>query len=288
MSEPRLDDAVHDALCSLEDSALDSPDVLLWLGTGAGTLGGSLRRSRRLELHTIEGVPEPWADAELHSGDFGGTRVWLLDDAPGELEFGGGNHGAPAWERAFPAWLAAQAGAHICVHTSAAMTLDVDDAPELGTLAVASDHVNLSGRTPLLGLGQSRLGPLFPDQSRLHHEGLRRLALERARAGGIPLSEVVAACILGPTLTTPAERRWLSTSGAHVAAQGLAEPLIGCAHAGMAVLELIAVIDDGEHPVLMPELVQRAERCAPALEDLIAALAGDLAEVAKALEEEQG
>ena len=126
----------------------------------------------------------------------------------------------------------------------------------------------------------------FPDQSQLHHAGLRLRARDHARRQGIPLSETTAACLIGPSLATPAELAWLKTTGAGVAVQGLADPLIAAAHAGLATLALVALTDSGDEPLRMAELVDRAEACAPALEDLIVALAPDLAEVARELEQE--
>jgi hypothetical protein len=68
--------------------------------------------------------------------------------------------------------------------------------------------------------------------------------------------------------------------------QGLAGPLIAGAHAGLPALVLVAITDSGEEPLRMAQLVDRAEACAPALEDLVQALVPDLVEVARDLEDE--
>lgn len=283
-----LDASVFPAARSLKDRGLRDPNVLFFMGTGVGTLPGTLRSSARVPLSGIEGIPHAWRGSVIHGGDLRGASVWLLDDAPEEIESGaGGGPEAPEWERAFPCWLAAAMGASLCVHTSAGVTLRPEEgALPVGALAVLSDHMNLSGRTPLRGLGETRLGPLFPDQTTLHHAGLRHKALQRAKVSGVPARSAIAACTIGPTTSTAAEIAWLATTGADVVVQGLADPLIACAHAGLAALAIVAVTDSGDRPLRMEELVARAEACAPGLEDLLTGIAPDVAEAALELAEE--
>jgi purine-nucleoside phosphorylase len=181
-----------------------------------------------------------------------------------------------------PVWLAAAAGALACVHTSAGSALGVQP-PRVPCQGVLRDHVNFSGATPLLGLGESRLGPLFPDLSHLHHAGLRAAALERAEALGIPAWEAIAACTLGPALETRAERAMLAHLGADVSVPDLATPLLAAGHAGLAVLALVAVTDAHADGADVRSVLQAASVLQPALEDLLLALGPDLAETAARL-----
>lgn len=287
MPQHHLDDAVYPAAAALRELGLPVPRVLLLAGTGVGTLPSSLTDARSVDLADLPGAPTIWQEGLLHTGRMGSCSIWMLEDAPGDIEFGeGGGPGRPAWERAWPVWLGAASGAEVLLLTCAGVALGsaAKGAPEPGSLAVLTDHINLSGRTPLLGLGETRLGPLFPDQSQLHHQGLRSRALAHSARLGITCSEAVAACLVGPSLATPAELRWLETTGSQLAVQGLADPLIAAAHAGLATLALAAVADAAEAPLRMAELIQRAETCAPALEDLIQNLEADLTAVAQELE----
>lgn len=284
MPPATLDHSVDAALAALQAQPFQKPAILYLLGTGLGTLPGALSGEREISLGELPGVPAAWSAAHLLAGELGGARVWLLEDAPGLLESGEGDAGAQPWHRAYPVWLAAAAGASVCVITAAGGSV-TEDLP-CGELAVLADHLNLSGTTPLEGLGETRLGPLFPDQSKLHHQGLRRLALEHARAQGLALSERVCACVARPALVTPAERRWIAASGGDLFVQGLADPLLACAHSGLVVLALVAVTDDGDGPLRIAELVARSEACAPALDEMLARLSASVAEVARELEED--
>ncbi len=285
MSGCKLDEAVGTAAAELGSRPLPRPDALLFLGTGLGMLPAKLSRSTRVQLGRVGGVPKPWRDTVLHVGFLGETPVWLMEDAPGAPEHGGNDtHGEQPWVRAFPCWLAAAAGAPVCVHTSAGLALESRANPVRPlSLALVRDHMNLSGRTPLIGLGESKLGPLFPDQSRLHLESLRKVALARGQKLGVPVVEAVVACTLGPALETPAERMFWARAGADVAVQGLAMPLLAAAHSGLAMLAIVCVTDSGEAIDDVGALVRNADKMAPALEDLIASLAPELAKAANEL-----
>jgi len=283
MSPTALDESVYPASKELRGRGAPDPDVLLLMATGVGLLPSSFHAQWQLPLESVAGVPRAWRGLTLSAAESNGATFWFLDDAPGEADFPGGETTAPGpepWMRAFPAWLAACSGATLCVHTSAGTRLGPTAAEDRGRIGLVRDHINLSGRTPLAGLGESRLGPLFPDQSRLHHPGLRRLALQHAERLGLRPLEGVAACTAGPALETPAERAYYHRAGADFAVQGLADPLIALAHSSLSCLSLVALIGAGDDAPDVAGIVESATEVAPALEDLLRELAPDLAKVA--------
>jgi len=291
MNQAPIDRAVQEAAEAFALTDLATPDVLVLAATGLGALPGRLEDVRELRLDALPGVPASWRHLTVQSGRRGEHGILLWTDAPGEPELGGAPTSAePAWVRGFPCWLAAAVGARVLVHVSAGSALPVADAERrlaAGELALVSDHINLSGRSPLVGLGESRLGPLFPDQSTLHNRFLRERALALAAEHGLGVKPAVAACTLGPTVETPAERAWLATTGANVAVQGLANPLIAAAHAALATLAIVAVVDDGTGRLDLPGILARADRLAPAIDDLVGALLPDLGRVARELDSEE-
>lgn len=281
--EHALDAAVRSTLAGLAD--LPAPRALFLLGTGAGLLPLRLAEPKRAKLGAIPGAPASWRGAQVHAGRLGELSCWIVEDAPGPPDRGGQPaEDEPAWVRGFPCWLAAAAGAAVLVHTSAGSSL-VDAIPP-ASLAVVSDHLNLSGRTPLVGLSASKLGPLFPDLVRLHHASLRARAVAIGGELGLALHEAVAVATPGPALETPAERRFYARAGGEVAVQDLEGPLLAAAHAGLAVLAVVCVTDRGEGEVDLGRIVAAAERLAPGLEDLLLRLAPGIARAAVELEVE--
>jgi purine-nucleoside phosphorylase len=272
-ADSALDAAVFAAQADLLAREVLQPTALFLLGTGLGILPTRLAGGRRLPLEKIEGVPHPWRDKLLHHGHFNGLAVWLLEDAPGDA-----HEGDPPWLEPFPVWLAAAAGAATLVLTTAGHALPRGEAAGLttGSIAVLADHINLSGSSPLVALGESRLGPMFPDQSLVHDRVLRRSALLLCERLGLSAREAVAACTLGPALDTPAERRWFANAGADVAVQHIAAPLLAAAHAGLGVLGLVAVTHSGDEPVDIGRIAATSSAVAPAVDDLLWNLADEV------------
>ncbi len=275
-SRSPLDEAVGAICRRLAERSVPPPQALFLMATGASLFAERLSHGVEVELGSLGGFGAPWDEEVLHAGRLGGLDAWLLSDVSGEPVV----DARAAWTRGLPLWVAAAQGACVCVHTSAGSALAPEDRERphvpLGGFAVVRDHLNLSGETPLRGLGDSDLGPLFPDLSLLHHLGLRRAALEHAEKLGLPAAEAIAACTPGPALETPAERRMLARAGADVAVQSLAVPLLAAAHAGLAVLAIVAVVDADGAPTDVARLVELAAQAEPSLEDLLLELTEDL------------
>lgn len=79
-----------------------------------------------------------------------------------------------------------------------------------GDLMAITDHLNLTGRTPLEGPLEQGFGPRFPDQSAVWSQPLRQILLQVDGS----LRTGVYAGLLGPSYETPAEIRMLATMGA--------------------------------------------------------------------------
>jgi purine-nucleoside phosphorylase len=77
-----------------------------------------------------------------------------------------------------------------------------------GDWMMLSDHINMTGHTPLRG------GANFFDMSEVYSKKLRAIFRSHATVLGIPLHEGVYAAMPGPQYETPAEIRMLRTIGA--------------------------------------------------------------------------
>lgn len=209
---------------------------------------------------------------------------WLVEDP--SLDAPVDPDSAP-FERGFFAWLAAQAGARILVHTAAG-GLVLESELETGDLCLVRDYLNLSGSSPLLGIGDSKLGPLFPDLTRLFSPSLLNTASRCAEALGVTATSAVIAATPPVSLATTAERGWFKTAGAEAWVQGIAGPFLAAAHAGLEVLSVIALIgaEGGPCGTDVPSMLMASEAVAPGLDALIAALAVPAAEAALAVAEE--
>lgn len=263
-----LDDAVTRAVSHAAKLKLEAPSALFLLATGAERFADGLDQPRRVPLENLAGVPGCWSGLDLFAARVDDSVIWCIEDAPAYSRASTG----PAWTRAFPVWWAAACGAEALIHSSAGTFLQ----GEAGGLAYLTDHINLSGSTPLEGLGESRLGPLFPDQTRVHDERLAALAQELAEAAGDQLVGAVAACVHGPSVSTRAELWWQRSAGANLSVQDVAAPLVAAAHAGIPTLAVCAMTDTLDAQRELATLVAATVAQAPSLDRLLHGLAREL------------
>jgi purine nucleoside phosphorylase len=67
----------------------------------------------------------------------------------------------------------------------------INEGLKQGQLVLIADHINLSGRNPVVGANDDRLGPRFFDMSEGYSARLRELAHEAARSMEFRLDEGV-------------------------------------------------------------------------------------------------
>lgn len=127
------------------------------------------------------------------------------------------------------------AGCRVVVLTNAAGGLR--DGFSVGQPVLISDHINLTGSSPLTGRNDESHGPRFPDLSDTWSGRLRALALEVQPS----LEEGVYAGVTGPQYETPAEIRMLQALGADLVGMSTVHEAIAAAHLGAEVLGLSLV-----------------------------------------------
>ncbi|MHC4892666.1 MAG: phosphorylase family protein [Planctomycetota bacterium] len=274
-AEPQtLDPTIEEAVGDLLDLQLPEPAVLLMAGIGGGLLPERLGDAD--EAHFPSGAHfGPWSGARIVHGKLRDMSMWIIDDVGIDAPF----EPTRPWIHSLPIWVASNLGARLLLHTSAGASLRPETPLCAGGLALVTDHLNLSGQSPLTGLGESRYGPLFPDQTRLHDPALHLVLHRAAQDRGITLHDATAACTTGPSLETPAEQAWYAQAGADISVQGLALPLIGAAHAGIGVGALVTVVQDRGEEADLREILERAEKLAPAIEDLLLGAAPGVVEL---------
>lgn len=118
---------------------------------------------------------------------------------------------------------AAAAGARTIVLTNAAGAIRPDYA--IGQPVLISDHINLTGRSPLVG-------PRFVDLTNVYSPQLRALAQREDPS----LAEGVYACFPGPQYETPAEIRMAGVLGADLVGMSTVPEAIAAREAGLDVL----------------------------------------------------
>ena len=109
-----------------------------------------------------------------------------------------------------------------------------------GDLMLIADHINLTGRNPLLGPvwpGEER----FPDMSDPYGKVLRRIVAETALELGVALEPGVYAAVLGPSYETPAEIRMLARLGADAVGMSTVPEVIVARALGLEVVGISCI-----------------------------------------------
>lgn len=166
---------------------------------------------------------------------------------------------------------AVRAGCRAVVLTNAAGGLRPGMWP--GQPVLVADHVNLTGRTPLLGPNDDRLGPRFPDMSAAYSPRLRALAKEADPT----LEEAVYGGFLGPTYETPAEVRMARTLGADLVGMSTVLEAIAAVHAGAELLAVSLVTnlaaglseDLLDHDDVLAVAAESADRMGSLIADIV-------------------
>jgi len=179
-----------------------------------------------------------------------------------------------------PVLLMGRLGASRVLITNAAGGVNVDYPP--GTLMVISDHLNLTGRSPLIGPNDDAIGTRFPDLVDVYSERLRTLMHQAAADVGIRVEEGVYAGLLGPTYETPAEVRMLRTLGADAVGMSTVLEAIMARWAGLEVVGVSLVTNPGAgvtgEPLSHDEVLEVAAEAGPRFTSLVRRFIGLLEE----------
>jgi len=130
-----------------------------------------------------------------------------------------------------PVLLMGRLGAKVVVLTNAAGGMRPGWGP--GTMMVISDHLNLTGRSPLLGPNDDEVGARFPDLVDAWDPQLRMLLVRAAVLEDQMMVEGVYAGLLGPNYETPAEVRMLHSIGADAVGMSTVMEAIAARWAGL-------------------------------------------------------
>lgn len=173
------------------------------LGSGLSSLTEGVHAEQRISYSEFRDLPRP--SVAGHAGEFvlgkiGETHVIF---AQGRVHLYEG-HLASAVTAGIR--ILGAAGIKRVILTNAAGTANPEFEP--GSWMLISDHLNLTGTTPLLGQ------PEFLDMTETYSVPWRERFAEAARTAGVTLRAGVYAGLLGPQYETPAEVRMLRLLGA--------------------------------------------------------------------------
>jgi purine-nucleoside phosphorylase len=226
--------AVQAANRLAEITGVDTHDVALVLGSGWAPAADELGETVvELAMSDLPGFPDTTV-----AGQSSAVRSIAVGDRR-MLAFLGRVHayeGHPIATVVHGVRTAVIAGCQVVVLTNAAGGLH--DGMYVGQPVLISDHLNLTGRSPLTGAAPPETFPSrFVDLTDLYSARLRRLAHSVEPA----LTEGVYAALPGPHYETPSEIRMLRGLGADLVGMSTALEAIAGRHLGAEILAMSLV-----------------------------------------------
>ena len=219
-------DAVAAADAIAHASGRPTHDATLVLGSGWSEVVAGLAdpgTAVTIPVSELPGFAAPSAAGHR------GTVTSCLVDGVALLSIAGRTHlyeGRGPEPVVHPAHVAAATGSRVLVLTNAAGGLR--DGLAVGDLVLIRDHLNLTGRSPLVG-------PLFVDLVDAYRPALRAAAADAIAAVGTRPGEGVYAAMPGPQYETPAEIGMLRTLGADLVGMSTVPETIAARGLGLDV-----------------------------------------------------
>ncbi|MDZ7700025.1 MAG: purine-nucleoside phosphorylase [Deltaproteobacteria bacterium] len=247
------------------------PEFGMITGTG---LGGLTEQMEKTVYMPYEDIPNFLSSTtEGHHGRLaiGAIRDRSVMAMEGRLHLYEGY--SPA-DVTFPVRVMAMLGVKTLLISSAAGGLN--PLFQKGDLMVVTDHINFQGINPLRGPNLDHFGPRFPDMTGVYDKTLITLTRDTALQLRIPIREGVYAGVLGPSLETPAETRFLRMAGADaVGMSTVAEATVGV-HCSLRILAIVVITNKNLPDCMEPTTLDEVVAVAGQSGEVLATLWGEL------------
>ncbi|TLP46014.1 purine-nucleoside phosphorylase [Cohaesibacter sp. CAU 1516] len=227
----------HDAAQRILDKIKGPIEVGMVLGSGLGTLADEVENAVRFPYHELPGFPVSSVSShasELVVGTLMGVKVAIL---AGRAHFY--ERGDATIMKQPLATLKALGCDHILL-TNAAGSLREEIAP--GELMLIDDHINWSGRSPLIGV---ETDDRFVGLTEAYDAQLRSNLTVAAASASVDLKSGVYAWFSGPNFETPAEIRAVRMLGADAVGMSTVPEVILARWMGMRVAAISTITNYG-------------------------------------------
>ena len=261
-------ESINQAVEFIEAKMDFKPDILLILGSGLGVLAEEISDKKVLKYEDIPNFPV--STVEGHAGQFvfgklEGKKVVAMQ---GRFHY---YEGYSMQEIALPIRVMYKLGARKLIVTNAAGGINRNFKP--GNFMIIQDHINLMGDNPLKGENIEEFGPRFPDMSEVYNKQLRELAENVALENKINTVKGVYCGLSGPSYETPAEIRYLRSSGGDAVGMSTVPETITANHMGMDILGISCITNMAAGVLPKPldhkEVMEIAEKVKPKFSKLI-------------------
>ena len=212
------------------------PQIGIILGTGLNDLAAAVEQSIEIPYNEIPGFVKstaPSHQGKLIAGYISDMPLLMLQ---GRFHF---YEGYNMQEVTYPIRIFKLLGVKYLFVTNAAGSLNPAMKP--GSLVMLSDHINMMGTNPLIGLNMDDFGERFPSMHEPYSLILQDIARSFSKSNNIDLYEGVYCAVTGPSLETKAECKLFASLGADLVGMSTVPEVIVAKHSNMDVLAISVV-----------------------------------------------
>lgn len=221
---------IQNATEYIQSKTTIKPAVGIILGSGLGVYVDQIENQTVIPYEEIPGFHKTTVEGHqgrLIIGQVKGVNVAVLQGRYHAYE------GHSLEDVVLPTRVLSLLGAEIMILTNASGGINHNYIP--GDLVYIKDHINMSGKNPLVGPNIAELGPRFPDMTQAYDLELISMIEKGAKNLGFNILGGVYASVLGPTYETPAEINMLRVLGADLVGMSTVPESIAANHLGMRV-----------------------------------------------------
>ena len=251
------------------------PKIGLILGSGWGKAVTAMTEKCIVPYAELEGMPV--CGVEGHAGNF---VFGYLEGVPVAAVQGRFHlyEGRPMEEVVLPVRVLHALGVRDLLLTNAAG--GVNETYSVGDLMILSDHINFTGRNPLLGVKATSENPIFVDMTHVYDDKWSETIAAKCAEAGIRAHRGVYMQVLGPSYETPAEVRAYRTLGADAAGMSTAVEAICARYLKMRVAAVSCITNQAAgcggteitHAEVLEIAKKNEERFGELLKKIVAAL----------------
>ncbi len=237
------------------------PEIGLVLGSGWGDFADHVAGAVTIPYSEVPGFPE--ASVKGHAGQWvfgevGGKQIAVMN---GRFHY---YEGHDMKTLTLPIRVMQALGVKTLILTNAAGGVNGDY--NVGDLMLISDHISLTGMSPLFGPNLDEFGPRFPDMTHVYDRDLKFLAHLVANGQHFRLREGVYAQMPGPAYETPAEIRMLRVLGADAVGMSTVPEAVAARHGGMRVMGVSCITNMAagvlDQPLSHGEVMEAGQKAA--------------------------
>ena len=239
-----------------------SPEVGFLTGTGLGSSVESIDIAEKIDYADIPNFPVSTVESHLGKLVFGTLAGKNIIAMQGRFHL---YEGYSPFEVSFPVRVMQKLGVKYLIISNASGGINPDFSP--GNIMIIRDHINLTGKNPLTGPNDDTLGVRFPDMTEVYDKNLAELAEKTAQKADISIKKGVYAGLMGPSLETPAETKFLRLIGCDAVGFSTIMEAITGVHAEMKILGLSGITNinspDAPEKADIEDIIHTAEKISP-------------------------